>query len=310
MRATSAVGAPAPRPRAPSPRLESRSPASHHQVSLRPRLCVRRLRPLATLWLLPLLLTSIPAMGGGIGTLGPGRGRVVAFDLVYGTGTGVSRSNDGRSPRASQLFARFEGGGFIKSSRIGNLAGIEAGAQIGYDGIQKRHSRLFADYIGDMGMDADIWVGFPVTLMDFGDGKEDWLRWSIAPGLGSSLVSGYFYLKSTLALRLPVVGDGDIAATWWPDAASNVYGGTRDTRNSAALKLSLYRRSGLHLFMQYQRTQYVTPVGPPNDDPNVYGGLSKPPGMDSEPFALESRVDADSVVTFGVGWTPNFKRKD
>jgi len=205
---------------------------------------------------------------------------------------------------------RAEGGAYIKSSSIGNLAGFEFGFQGGYDGVPKRRGRaLMAEYGADIGMDLELWVGFPVTLLNLGNGKDDWLRWSVAPGLGTSILNGYFYLKTALALRLPVVGDSEVAAIWWPDAVSNTWSGTNDTRNSMALKFSLFRSRGLHLFVQYQRTQDVTYQAPPRDDPNVYGGLSKPPGMKTEPFPLELRSAADSVVSIGVGFTPNFTRK-
>lgn len=249
-----------------------------------------------------------PENSGAIGTLGPGRGRVAVFDLVYGNGTGASA--DDKTSRGSQVFMRFDGGAYSKASSIGNLAGVEFGVQIGWDGVPKRHKRALVEYMADIGMDAEVWLGFPVTLVNLGDGKNDWLRWSIAPGMGTSLVHGYFYLKSALALRLPVIGDTELSATWWPDAANNTYGDTNDTRNATALKLSLFRASGLHLFLQLQRTQDVTYLPPARDDPNVYGRLSKPPGMKIEPFALESRRAADSVVTIGVGWTPFTRKED
>ncbi len=234
-----------------------------------------------------------------VGTMGPGKGHMAAFDLVLGNGTGY-----GDDDRGSQVFLQFEGGGYLKSSAIGNLAGIEGGFQMGWDGVPKRYRPGLVEYMADIGVAADAWVGFPVTLAHLGDGKDDWLRWNIAPGMGVSLLGGYMYLKSALAMRLPVLGDMELAGTWWPDAVSSPFGNTSDEINAAALKLSYYYQNRMRFFVQYRHSQRVSESAPVADDPMVYGGLTKPPGMDREPFPLETRYDSEKVVTLGIGFMP------
>ncbi|MFZ4577749.1 MAG: hypothetical protein ACOYOB_05055 [Myxococcota bacterium] len=234
-----------------------------------------------------------------VGTMGPGKGHMAAFDLVLGNGTGY-----GASDRGSQVFLHFEGGGYFKSSAIGNLAGIEGGLEMGWDGVPKRHTAALADYTDNLGIAMDAWVGFPVTLLNLGNGKDDWLRWNVSPGMGASLICGYMSLKSALAVRLPVVGDAELAVTWWPDAASYSFGNSNDAINAGALKLSYFYDKRYHFFVQYRRSQRVAERAPVADDPMVYGGLTAPPGMDKIPFPLEERYDSEQVVTIGVGMMP------
>ncbi|MSQ83443.1 MAG: hypothetical protein EXR77_11245 [Myxococcales bacterium] len=236
-----------------------------------------------------------------VGTFGAGKGDIALFDLVLGNGSGVKRGS--ASERGSQVFVRYELGGYIKSSTIGNLAGLEGGVEIGWDGVPKRYSPKFSDYMADIGMAADMWLGFPVTVLNLGDGNNDWLRWSVTPGMGSSLWCAYFYVKSAVAMQVAGVGDVELAATWWPDAANHAYL-DRDALNAGALNTSLYSLKKWHLFVQYRHSQRVGIVALPTDDVQVYGGLTKAPNATGEPFGLEKRYDSEHVFTVGVGMIP------
>ena len=235
-----------------------------------------------------------------IGVFGPGAGNTAVIDLVYGNGS--TATGNGSSVRASQFLLRFEGGGYFKSTAIGNLAGIEGGFEMGYDGLRAGSGAPAADFMGDFGMAADVWLGFPVTLANYGDGKADWLRLSVAPGLGTSLQYGYFYLRSALAVQIPGAGGAELVAHWWPDEATHAYGRTAVTTNTAALKLAYYHDKRMHFFVQYRRSQTVYERALVTDDPTIYSGLSGAPG--SKPFVREERQDGESVFTVGIGFTP------
>lgn len=100
-----------------------------------------------------------------------------AAGLILGHGSRLDDSGSLQS--GSSLLLHVEGGGYFKASSIGNLAGIEGGANLGYDGVP------ISDNVGLMGSTPfafDAWFGFPVTLLNLGDGKNDWLRLSVAPG--------------------------------------------------------------------------------------------------------------------------------
>lgn len=139
-----------------------------------------------------------------LGSLGMGDGYHGAAGVMLGHGSRLDDSGSLQS--GSSLLLHVEGGGYFKASSIGNLAGLEGGANLGYDGIP------ISNNVGLMGSTPfafDMWFGFPVTLLNLGDGKSDWLRLSIAPGMGFSLVGFYMYLKGTAAMVLPTIGDGE-----------------------------------------------------------------------------------------------------
>lgn len=237
-----------------------------------------------------------------VATLGPGNGFPLAYSLALGRGSATL--DNGIAHSGTQVLFRAELGAYLKSSPIGNLAGIEGGFEMGWDGVPKRHRPALADYMGGLNLAADAWLAFPVTLVNLGDGSNDWLRLNIAPGLGISLRGAYFSVKSALAVEIPGVGPSELAATWWPDAANYAFGNTSDSLNAAQLKLSYFMSRKYQLFLQFRQSHRVAELPPATDNANVFGGLTKPPGMDREPFAQEKRYDYETVWSVGIGAMP------
>jgi hypothetical protein len=215
-----------------------------------------------------------------------------------GRGSRIGKSNSFES--GNMVLAHFEGGGYFKTSRIGNMAGIEGGADIGYDdlGYREKDSAL-----GDMGMIIDIWMGFPVTLLNLGDGSNDWLRLSVAPGMGTSMVSGYLYVKSALAARLPGLGDAEVAWFWWPDAASYPFGANNnDAVNATSLRGSFFFGKKFHAFAEWRRSQREH-VEAQKPDPKYFDGITAIPGQDGQAFTSSTRSEWEKNMRVGVGMT-------
>ena len=232
-----------------------------------------------------------------MGTLGLGDGINGAAGLTLGYGSRI----DGKGQMASggQISAHVAGGRYFKASSLGNLAGLEGGMSMGYDGVP------IADNVGlagNMGYALNLWIGFPVTLVNLGDGKQDWLRLNFAPGMGTSLLGAYLYLKSTLAVALPGVGPSELTYTWWPNAVTTQGTGAGGALNTAAVRATLYPKLGdrrWQVFAQYHKGQLVKSA-PAAGDPLTYNGLTGPPGQPSA-FSVEKRTAWDSLLTLGVG---------
>lgn len=249
--------------------------------------------------LLSLEAMAAPAAAatGTLGTVGLGRGLHGSGGAMLGLGQRPDGSGIAGNGLQTLLYA--EGGVYIKASAVGNLAGLHGGILLGYDGVPTPAEE---GTIGDTPFTADLWLAFPVTLLNLGDGANDWLRLSIAPSLGSSLVSSYLSLKSALAVQVPVIGETELAYTWWPDAASKAWGAKGDTFNAAALKLSVYPVLGSrrwHVFAQLRRGQRVK-YQAPQVDFRSFDGMATVPGAPGA-FATEQRSDWDTIGHLGLG---------
>lgn len=247
----------------------------HPSRGVGPRRGARAL--LAVALLLGLNAVGIAARADdSLGTVGLGDGYYSVLDLAYGKGSRIGESNKLESSFA--LYAHFEAGKYFKVSEIGTLAGVE----FGFNGGKDLGTRAKDSFVLGIPLMMDVWVDFPVTLLNLGNGKHDWLRWALSPGFGASFIHAYVFLKTTVAMRVPVLNDDvELAWLWWPDAGSFPVGDTHDGFNAATLRGSWFLGSSWHAFAEIHKTQQVHSNG------------NKAPTM--------TRTDWDSVANFGFG---------
>jgi len=196
----------------------------------------------------------------------------------------------------NQYLVTFEGATFGKVSPLGNLAGLEFGAAMGYDGVPYRASD---QVLGDLGFLFDMSVGFPVTLVNLLSGGKSRLMLGVSPGFGISMVSAYTYLKAKALFRLSnqIVLEGQW--TWWPGAASHPVGETNNSVNAAALRGTAYfklsRSTALLGYLelyQGQREEELDTGG--NSSKVLFGGV--------DPFGSTKRYAYEDFLRFGVGY--------
>lgn len=241
----------------------------------------------ALLALTATLLPSRPAKAGGMQWIGLDHD--LRVDGSYSRGSRWNKSG-------SQILLNFEAATFGKVSPLGNLAGLEFGAAMGYDGIPYRESD---QVLGDFGFVCDMSVGFPVTLLNLLSGGKSRLMIGVAPGFGISMVSAYTYLKAKALFRLSgqIVLEGQW--TWWPGAGSHPVGDTNNAVNAAALRGTAYyklsRDTALLFYSelyQGQREEELATGG--NSSKVLFGGR--------DPFGSTKRYAYEEFVRFGVGY--------
>ncbi len=259
--------------------------------------------------LLPALLVLLGALGaprdaqarGGIKWIG------LSYDMkvegIYGRGERWGKSGN-------QFLVSFEAAGFGKASPLGNLAGIEGGALMGYDSAPFRDSD---GVLGDMSVvPIDVWVGFPVTLFNWIKGSESRLMIGFAPGIGLNWLSAYTYLKLKGAFRVTRGVVTEVQYVWWPGVASAPFGNESRGINAASLRATAYigsRRGGFSVFAELYRSQreeerQVSVAGGASSGNNgqVGGNSSQTLFAGADPFGVTSRVAFESFFRLGVGY--------
>lgn len=219
---------------------------------------------------------------------------------------GVFALGDRWGKSGKQFYAVFEAAGFGKVSPLGNLAGLEGGMAMGYDGVPyKANDQL----LGDMGFLFDMWVGFPVTFFHVSKGRAPSLMVGMAPGMGVSMVSAYTYLKLKGAARVGGNLVAELQWTWWPGAASIAVGDTNDSVNAGALRatvfLALDRKTSFYGFFElYSASREGEVSGTSGSGANqVTGGnSSKVLFGGRDPFGATKRSDYEDFKRFGVGY--------
>lgn len=220
---------------------------------------------------------------------------------------GIFGRGDRWGQSGNQFLVSFEAAGFGKSSPLGNLAGIEGGATMGYDSAPFRDSD---GVLGEMSMiPIDVWVGFPVTLFNWVRGSDSLLMVGFAPGFGTSWLSGYTYLKLKAAARINRGLVAEVQYIWWPGAASTAYGTGEDRSiNAASLRGTVYigrRKGAFSVFTELYTSQREEDVfhTPGQGAAGQAGGNSSPvlyAGVD--PFGATKRVAFESFFRLGVGY--------
>lgn len=261
---------------------------------------LRRLLATATpLLLLAVALAPRPAEArrGGIKWIGLSHDMKV--EGIFGRG---SRWGQG----GNQFLVSFEAAGFAKASALGNLAGLEFGALMGYDSAPFKDSD---GVLGEMSMiPMDISVGFPVTLFNWVKGSESRLMIGFSPGFGVSWLSGYTYLKLKAAARITRGIVGEVQYIWWPGAASAPFGSENRAINAASLRAGVYigtRKGAFSVFAELYASQreedvFHTPgqgagaEAGGNSSPTLYGG--------TDPFGRTKRVAFEDFFRLGVGY--------
>lgn len=171
----------------------------------------------------------------------------LASDAIPGIGTshtmsilGIYGSGKRFGGTGSSQSLRFEGAAYFLHSLAGNLGGMEGGIEIGRDALPRSPT---------YGLDGeslmmDLWLGFPITLLNLGKDEDAWLRIGLAPGIGFSFVQAYAYLKPRLAVRIvPDLVDLDVSWFWIPGAAMTQSDASKnDSLATSALRASVFVR--------------------------------------------------------------------
>lgn len=210
-------------------------------------------------------------------------------------GTGRRRSKEG-----AQYMLAFKAAGFGKTSTLGNLAGLEFDAGIGWDNIGYDENDTV---LGDMGVPMYMAIGFPVTMFRkyAGDGEGDRIQIGFSPGFGISWENAWCYLRLKGAARLTSQLAVDVTWTWMPDAVSVAMGDRNDAQNGATVRANAYlamggRRGGsVNVYVELAKAQLV--------NQNSSGGnKSKVLFAGEDPFGSTTREGYEDILRIGVGY--------
>lgn len=162
-------------------------------------------------------LISLPCVAlakEDVGALGWGR-TVAAFGVF---GTGDRNGFDG-----SSFAGRLDLAAFAKETLYGNRAGYEMSLELGYERYGEESETGSTD-LTQGPLIFDLSVGFPLTLLELGDGGPGSIRLSVAPGFGMSVQEAYGYLRGRLAtVILPETLTVDVSARYTPIDASHAW---------------------------------------------------------------------------------------
>lgn len=165
-----------------------------------------------------------------------GLDRNLAWTVAYGFGDRFGRSGQ-------QVLSRVEGGAYRLKTRYGNRAGVEGGAELGFDGLAQ--AAVAPPPAQDSGLSHflfDLWFGFPVTILEFGEDENRWFTTAIEPGMGLSDKHAYAYIKGRLAIRPTDRVTLEGTWQWTPYSASGILGSW--ALPGAGLDLATLRVSG------------------------------------------------------------------
>lgn len=143
-------------------------------------------------------------------------------------------------------------------TQLGHRAGLEGSAEVGWAGFTAASENT---HFGKRGpMHFDLSVGFPVALLQFGNGGAGAVRLQVAPGMGLGILHAYGYLRGRLTVGLPRAFALDLSYRWTPSRAS--YAWEDGVGLSAArLRLSLHGEVGeLSLLLWAELAQAKTEV--------------------------------------------------
>lgn len=228
-----------------------------------------------------------------------GMRHLFTIDGIVGRGSRLQSRKPDVTGSGNQYVVRAEGGAFFLATPLGNMGGVEGGAEVGVDSIPyaERDNLLYG-----AGALIDAWVGFPVTLLNLNKkGSRDWLRIAATPGIGASLVSAYTYLKLRGAMRITDGLTGELTYIWWPDAASYPFGhGNNDPVNEASLRAAVFmgdtgdKGSALHGYIEVHNGQRTSENNSAAGDKKLFAG--------QVPFAPVERWDYETFWRVGVGY--------
>jgi hypothetical protein len=227
-----------------------------------------------------------------------GMDQTMTAGLYFGNG---SRLNDKKAfVGGSQVVLHFEGGAYFLGTPLGNMGGIEGGVDMGYDGIPYREND---NILYGAGFLADMWVGFPITLLNLGNKNHDTLRVAFTPGIGMNAVTPYAYLRLRGAYRVTDSLDAELSWVWWPGGASSVWspGSAQDGINAARIRGAVFLHSGRRevsegwmLYAEYQRGQRENDNHSLKSDPTVFSGQN--------PYGKTERYDWEHMFHLGAGY--------
>lgn len=234
-----------------------------------------------------------------------GMDQLMTVGAWYGNGSRLNQK--GGFSGGSQVVLHFEGGAYFMGTPLGNMGGLEGGADMGYDGIPYRDND---NLLYGAGFIADLWLGFPITLLNLGkkdsqDPKKefDYLRIAFTPGLGLDMVTPYAYLRLRGAMRVNEHMDAEVSWLWRPGAASSAWspGSAQDGINSATIRGAVLLHSkdrndseGWMFYAEYHRGQRENDRHDVKGNPAVFSGET--------PFGVTERYKWETAMHLGVGY--------
>jgi hypothetical protein len=217
---------------------------------------------------------------------GLGYGRVMAVQGVYGTGERLDFDGAGYS-------IRFDLAAFAGRTALGNLAGYEFFAEMGYERFGPDDAAddfTLGPILFDMGL------GFPISLFELGSGGMGSFRLSLAPGIGFSVQEAYAYARGRIGVVvLPKTLTVDASIRYTPFEASYAWDdhlGLDSTVLQVAAQWTLDDEYAISAFVEWTDGEAgKTGQGDPSQ-----GGL-----RGEDPLAPIERAPFQGLVRVGAG---------
>ncbi len=222
--------------------------------------------------------------------------------------TGAFGFGDRFGTPGKQVIGRVEGGGYWMTSRFGNRGGVEGGAELGYDGLSQTPPGHMGQPSVLSNMLFDLWLGFPMTLLEFGEGSGRWFTTGLTPGMGFSDKHLYWYIKGKMAVRVGSSLTVEGSWQWTPFDASTTLGSFDDKPGSglnlAILRTSVYYKlqSGRSLIFTLDWRQSNLESPNPAASGAALAAFADQTRFDSNVFLHMDKVRADNNVRAGIGY--------
>lgn len=178
-------------------------------------------------------------------------------------------------------------------SHLGHRSGLEGSVEAGWAGFTDENDEA---YFGKRGpMHFELAIGFPIALVQFGDGGPGSIRLQVAPGFGFNVLHAYGYLRGRFTVALPASLALDVSYKWMPMRAS--YAWEENTGlNAAQLRFALHANvSDLSLlaFLEISQANLERFAENPAAGPLYERG---------DPLLPVERSSYQNLVRLGAGW--------
>lgn len=218
-----------------------------------------------------------------------GHGKSMAVYGVYGTGE--RNALDGNA-----YAVKFDLSAFAGKTSLGNLAGFEFFAEMGYERYGPADGEDVSTDFTQGPLLFDMGLGFPISLLDVGSGGVGSFRLSVAPGIGFSVQEAYAYVRGGAGLVvLPNTLTVGLSARYSPFDASYAW-----DENTGLDSLVIQATAQWTLDDEYAIAGFIEWV---DAEHGVYGdGDPADGGLDGkDPLAPVVRTPFQGLVRIGAG---------